>query len=222
MDALLPLLTDRHVEVRSPAGQSYSVPLLPAAVHDTVMAAGASSASLSPAENTRARAALRDILLTVWPPEHATDLLHLGTEALRAVACRLLYGDPPPDHSEAPPANAPRTDFEFVCAKVLSAFPGYSLATLLAEPIPVILRLYQLAGRLDSWNALHRDFPAQVAATHGGRALKALETEARQALVPEGPPPATGSYTQEEYQESVARMEIAKHLVPHEVVAWHG
>jgi hypothetical protein len=220
MPPLLPLLTDRRIEVRSPAGRSYSVPLLPAAMHDRVMAVGASLADQSPRETARARAALRDIIRTVWPPEHAADLLHLSALDTFAVAARLLFGDLPADRPDES-GDAPASDFEFVCARVMNAFPAYTLPALLSEPIPVIVQLFRLASRLDAWNAMHRDFPALVAAQHGGRAAKALEAEARQAIQ-QNRPPAAEAYTEEEFRQSVANIEKARHLAPREVVAWQG
>jgi hypothetical protein len=221
MRPLLPLLTDRRIEVRSPAGRSYSVPLLPAAMHDHVMTAGASLAGLTPCETVRARAALREIIRTVWPPEHAADLLYLSADNTFAVATRLLFGDLP-DERPSESGDAPASDFEFVCAKVMAAFPGYTIAVLLSEPIPVIVQLFRLASRLDAWNAMHRDFPALVAAQHGGRAAKALEAEARRAIQQQNRPPAAEAYTEEDFRQSVANIEKARHLAPREVVAWQG
>jgi hypothetical protein len=91
-----------------------------------------------------------------------------------------------------------------MAARILQAFPGYTLDSLLDEPLHVFYALNDAVSRTRADHALDMQVPAIQAAMNGGDAYKLLEKRRGEFTIVDH---SKENYTQSEY---LAALEKAK------------
>ncbi len=176
MKRMFPILGAGAVEIRSRSGAVFFVKMLPVRMWDDFAAiTEAAQNDPTPEGKVTARARIRAIVETIWPEEHAPELLRFGYVDLLAVTHTLFFGENPQQlEKHAKSELQERPDLEFLAAQMLVVYPGYTLETLLNLPAPVFFRLQSLPIRVRADDALERLLPAVAAALNGSDVVKAL------------------------------------------------
>lgn len=89
-----------------------------------------------------------------------------------------------------------------MAARILQAFPGYTLETLLNEPLHIFYALEASISRTRADHALDMQVPAIQAAMNGGDAYKFLEKRRGEFTIVDH---SKDNYSQSEYQAALEK-----------------
>lgn len=89
-----------------------------------------------------------------------------------------------------------------MAARILQAFPGYNLETLLSEPLHIFYALDAAVTRVRADAALELEVPAIQAAMNGGDAFKLLTKRRGEFTISDK---SDEMYSQSEYQAALER-----------------
>lgn len=152
------------------------------------------------------RKQLRDLAMITLPPEFKADLNHLDFSLMAKLCAELFFGEENPDGKKAVDNAKEKRDIdcEFAAARMINAYPGYTLDTLLELPAPVFFRLLSLTQRVKFDNALVEIFTAVNAAVNGGKAASSLFSDHGGYFV--APAVETKAYTEADVRAAYDRM----------------
>ena len=185
MERLFPSLVPRAVEFIGRSGDVFRVRMLPVRLWDDfldIVDAAAADSSVEGKATNRKR--LRALLETVWPEEHRGELLRFDFGDSVEIANKLFFGEHRQEFRKEAEKLRAKPDLEFLTARMLSIFPGYTLDTLLDLPPKVFFRLQELSARVRADDVLSRFAKGVSAGLSGGEEVRELEKRRGSYILP--------------------------------------
>lgn len=210
-----PKLAQREGLIELPDGRALVVKLLPVRFLDAYFDVLEECGDGAEAQAT-GRKRLREIIRNVWPEEHMEILYHFDYAGTAKLCNYLFFGDQEDTEKRTAGGKNGDTfecDLEFVAARILNAFPGYTLEALLNEPVGVFFRLALLAGRIGADNAL--TMVSAIAAGLGDKTAAKELTERRGSLAirHSGGTETRNAYTGAELEEALKHMNAKQNII---------
>ena len=209
----------RTVTITDRKDREYQVKMLPVFLYDEYVGILEQTASIIKDTGNmvsafvHGRQKLRTLAMTVLPKDLRRELMYLDYDKTATLVNFLFHGGNVPlrpniDSGNTAPDGAGKDtskilDFQLLAVRVLTIYPGYTLETLLTEPLPVFFKLAELAPRVQADRALSELGPAVSAAVKGGQAYNLLREVAGDKFIDRE---IKETYTEDEYKAAVDRM----------------
>ena len=191
-------------------GESFPVKLLPILFFgDYKKILEDTEKELSSRNIAEGRIRLRSLILHVWPEKKKDLLFHFDYNGLCNVARVLFFGEDYLYRKQKTPAGknekgTEEIDLALMAGRIMHHFPSFDLEKLSMLPLPVFLKLDNLASRIQADNALSLYIPSIAAGMGSEGIVPALEKTRNDT----GNTPSSNkqTYSQEELEKAIVKM----------------